>query len=494
MFLTVLSTTPVYAQQTTTEQTQTDEKKATEANSISKANQARQYMELVNSVFNFLLENYVDEIDPEVLYQGTMKGLMDSIGDPYTVYLDKSDMLSLSDTTVGSFGGVGLSISKANESTPTKPAYVEVTQPIEDGPGWKAGIQSGDMIISINGVSTVEITMDEVLAMLRGEIGTTVDLVIKRGKNMEIPFTLERELIVVSTVKYSMIDNTGYLRITEFNPYTPEKVQDAFNFFKEKNYTSLILDLRDNPGGTIASAVDVADKFIDEGPIVSTKSRLTFENSVYLASEKATVIPKGLPIIVLINAGSASASEILSGALKDNHIAYLIGEKTYGKGSVQQPVPLRYSDGIKLTIARYYSPSDTNIDKIGIPPDREVLFPSLTEEEEKAYVALITDDVISPYVEDHQDMTENDISDYAKKLQQTYNLELRLLRRIIRLEVYRTRTPLVYDLDFDIQLQEAIKIVTQENLSELLKNTKSLHELQEEAQAKQVSEVASVSE
>lgn len=448
---------------------------------------SKQYMELMNGVFDFVQKNYVDEVEAEVLYKGALKGMLESLNDPYTLYLDTSTFRDLNDTTEGKFGGVGLSISKAFESTPDKPAYVEVASPIEDTPGYKAGILAGDLIVSVNGTDTSTITMEEVLDMLRGKVGESVNLVIRRGKNMEFPVTLERAIIEVPTVKFGTIKTTskkiiGYIRIIEFTPLTAEKVQQALDSFKVSNISGLIIDLRNNPGGLITSVADVADKFIDEGPIVSTKSRLAFENSVFTATPKKTTFKKGTPIVVLINKGSASASEILSGALKDNHLAYLVGQRTYGKGSVQQVLPLSSTDGIKITMARYYTPSDTNIDKIGIPPDREVLFPELSENGEKQYTELIKSNEISEYVEKHPNMTESDIAVYAKALEKKYTeIDLPSLRKLIRNEVNRTKGSMLYDLDYDIQLNEAIKILDKENFTELLKKTKTLKELQDEA-------------
>lgn len=449
---------------------------------------SRQYMELINSIFDYVQRNYVDEVDSTKLYEGALKGMLDSLEDPYTTYLNASDWNSLNDTTVGNFGGVGLSISKLNVSTPERPAYVEVASPIEDTPGFKAGIKTGDLIIAIDGLDTAPMTMDEVLSHLRGTVGESVTVTIKRGKNMVFDKELVRAIIEVPTVKYGMIEKTGYLRLIEFTPKTAERVQDALDSFAKEKYTSLIVDLRNNPGGLINSAVDIADKFIDNGPIVSTKSRIEYENSVFTASPKKTTVPKNIPIIVLINKGSASASEILSGALKDNHLAYLVGENTYGKGSVQQVIPLPNSDGFKMTIARYYSPSDTNIDKVGIPPDREVKFLDLTEDEEKAFLEMEKENVIEKYVEEHEGMTEKDIEKYAKEIQKTYNLELRLLRKLIRNETERKTGASLYDLDYDIQLVEALNILKKENFKTLVSNTKTLKELQEEREAAKADE------
>lgn len=457
-----------------------------------KSFQARQYMDIIDSVFQFLMQRYVDEVDPEVLYEGAITGLMDSLGDIHTSYLDAESQRSLTDTTAGEFGGVGLSITKATSSTEANPAFVEVSNPIEGTPGWRAGIKAGDKLIEIDGVYTPDITMDEVLDLLRGEVGAPVEVRVRRGKNMEFTVTLIRELIEVPTVKFGMISDggrkTGYLRIIEFTPLTPERVQDALDSFRDAGYNSLIIDLRSNPGGLITSVHEVADKFISEGTIVSTKGRLASDNSVLSASPENTTFPSGIPIVVLTDGGSASASEILAGALKDTKMAYIIGENTYGKGSVQVPVALPYGDGIKLTVARYYSPSDSNIDKIGIPPDLEVKFPTLSEEEQDAYVALMNANVIDPYVDDHQDMTEADIASYAESLSHEYALDTWLLRRIVRLSVNRTRGDALYDLDYDIQLQKALEVVHADNIWTLIRTTKTLKELETERALKEAAE------
>jgi len=442
-----------------------------------------QYIKNFESVFKFVQQNYVDELDPKILYEGALKGMMDAIGDPYTVYLDSEAMRDLSDTTAGSFGGVGLSISKPTVNTPEKPAYVEVSSPIEDSPGAKAGIQAGDLIVEIEGESTADITMNQVLDRLRGEIGTPVTVTILRGKNMRFKVTLVRALIEVPTVKYSMIEGTsiGYMRLIQFTPETPNRVQDALDSFEANGYKSLIIDLRDNPGGLISSVVEIADKFVNEGPIVTTKSRLAFENQQYSATKRKTVVKKDIPIVVLINRGSASASEILSGCLKDYHKAILVGQRTYGKGSVQQVIPLSNIDGIKLTMARYYTPSDVNIDKIGIPPDFEIKnMETLSEEEEAAYVKLISDDIVAKVVEENPDMTEADIAAKAVELSASYKIDLRILRRLIRNEVQRKIVSPLYDMDYDLQLNEAIKYVTAPDFFDIVRNAKTLKQLQEE--------------
>lgn len=450
---------------------------------------ASEYIQTIAQIFYTLQSRFVEEVDPEVLYKGALDGMMKSLNDPYTVYLDSKDMRSLNDTTEGAFYGVGLSISKRNESSADNPAYVDVISPIEGTPGYKAGIQAGDKLIEINGEPTPEMSMETVLSKLRGPKGEGVEVTVLRGKSVTFKRTLIRDLIEVPTVEFGTIQSKenlyGYMKLIQFTPDTVPRVHEAIDSFKEKKCSGLIIDLRNNPGGLLDSAAKIADFFIDQGPIVSTKSRLSFETRSINANADNTIV-KDVPIVVLINRGSASASEILSGALKDNHLAYLVGERSYGKGSVQQVMTLKHDDGIKVTMARYYTPSDTNIDKIGIPPDKEIaLSPEYTDEQTKAFVKLSEGETIRKYVENHPGMTEADIASYAELLRKDYDLDSRLLRRLIRIEVGRTKDPRLYDLDFDVQLVEAMKILDQGNFKSLVKSTKTLKELQEEAEAKE---------
>ncbi len=454
-----------------------------ESKTSEKKNTCRQYSDMMSSLFYFIQQNYVDEVDPEVLYEGAIRGMLESLDDPYSSYLDKAEWRSLTDTTVGNFGGVGLQITKPYESTPEKPAYVEVAQPIENSPGAKAGIISGDLIIKIEDVDTSTISMEEVLGMLRGTVGEDVKVTIRRGKTLEFERVLTRAVIENPTVKYGMIENTktGYIRISSFSANTAKNVQDALDSFKENKYDSLIIDLRNNGGGLLSSAVDIADKFIDSGVIVSTKSRLKYENSVYFASDKKTVV-HNIPIVVLVNGASASASEILSGAFKDTKTAYLVGQKTYGKGSVQVPNSLLDSDGFKITVARYYSPSDVNIDKKGIMPDEEVLFPEFSEEEEERLEKLLSSNVIEKYVEEHAEMSEKNIETYASSLCKEYNLDGRVVRKLIRNEVDRTKPSRLYDMDYDVQLKKALEIVHSPDFAQKLSSVKTLKEMEEESE------------
>ncbi|MDR0320618.1 MAG: S41 family peptidase [Treponema sp.] len=443
--------------------------------------QVRNYTNIMQNVYNLILRTYVDEVDPRIIFEGAMSGMFNALDDPYSSFLTESDMSDLNNTTQGSFGGVGLNITKATTPRPDgKPMWVEVVSPIEDTPGWRAGINPGDFITEIDGIPTETISMDDVLGILRGTPGESVRLVIRRGERMEFPVTITRAIIEVPTVKHAMIGDTGYLKLITFTPMTAARAREAISDFQANNYKSLIIDLRNNYGGLLDSAVDIANFFLDGGLIVRTRSRLPSESRDFNA-RRSTLVPTDIPIIVLINRSSASASEIVAGALKDHSRAYLVGENTYGKGSVQQV--RRFSNvGFKITTARYYTPSDANIDKIGIPPDREVRFPEYTEADAEKMNELINANKIPEFAEQNPQATPAQIDVFAQRLRQEYNLDLPLLRRLIRNELNRTSFAPVFDLEYDIQLQEAINIIRTGTFNTLMQTTRTLRALQEEAE------------
>jgi carboxyl-terminal processing protease len=431
-------------------------------------------------VFDFIQRHYLEEIDPKVIYEGAMNGIFNALEDPSSSFLPESEMKDLNDTTQGSFGGVGLYIIKAVGDRPDgKPPYVEVVSPIEDTPGWRAGINPGDLIISINGETTDKLTMDEVLGRLRGVPGVVINMVIRRGEKLEFPVNLTRAVIEVPTAKHAMIGSTGYLKLLTFTPMTADRAAEAIKDFQSKNYKSMILDLRNNYGGLLNSAVDVSSLFLDGGVVVSTKSRIATENQVFNARRRF-MVPADIPVIVLINKGSASASEIVAGALKDRGRAYLVGEKSYGKGSVQQVYPIDTA-GFKITTARYYTPSDVNIDKIGIPPDRLVTFPEYTDADAEKLNELINSNKIPDFVGSNPRANAAQVEAFAKTLEKEYGLYLVLLKRLVRNELNRTEIAPVYDLEYDVQLQEAVNILNSGNYQNLMRTTKTLKVLQEEA-------------
>jgi carboxyl-terminal processing protease len=442
----------------------------------------RRYASTMQNVFDFIQRHYVEEVDPQTVFEGAMSGMLNSLGDPHSNFLSEKEMTDLSDITQGSFGGVGLYISKPiEERTDGQPSYAEVSSPIEDTPGWRAGINPGDLIIEINGENTGALSLDEVVARLRGAPGEAVNIKIRRGAKLEFPVTLVREVINVPTVKHEMIlGDIGYLKLISFTPMTVDQSREVLDSFRAKNYRALILDLRNNGGGLLQAAIGICDLFLDSGVVVSTKSRIPSENAVFNA-HRSTSVPSDIPVIVLINRGSASASEIVAGALKDRGRAYLVGERSYGKGSVQQVFPLDKA-GFKLTTARYYTPSDVNIDKIGIPPDREVKFPEFTAEDAEKFSVLMTANKIPEFIEANPRAGSADIDIYARELGRQYGIgNISLLRRLIRDEQNRTVIAPVYDLEYDIQLQEGVNIIRGGNYRTLMQSAKTLKTLQEEA-------------
>jgi carboxyl-terminal processing protease len=440
---------------------------------------AQRYSANLQHVFDYIQRHYVDEVDPRVVFEGAVNGMFNALGDPYSSFLPESEMSDMNETTQGNFGGVGLYITAGEPQADGTMKYVEVSAPMEDTPGWRAGINPMDRILKISDESTDGLTMNEVLARLRGRPGDPVTILIGRGANLEFPVTIIREVIEVPTTKYAMIGDTGYLKLLTFTPMTAERAKDALAYFGTNNYKSLILDLRNNYGGLLQSAVDICELFLDSGVVVSTRSRIALENKVFSARSPA-LVPANIPIIVLINRGSASASEIVAGALKDRSRAYLVGERSYGKGSVQQVYVMGVT-GFKLTTARYYTPSNANIDKIGIPPDREVAYPEFTEEDAEALNRLLQTNKIPEFITNNPNAGSVEITAFAQTLRRDYRLDIDVLRRLIRNEQIRKVIAPVYDLEYDIQLQEAVNILRSGTYSVLMRSTKTLKTLQDEA-------------
>jgi len=453
------------------------------------AQEGNQYYSVMESVFSFIMDNYVDEGDPEVLYQGALKGMFESLNDPYSVFLSEAMMSDLTDTTSGKFGGVGLYISKQERDPrfPDKERFIEIVSPIEDTPGWKAGLMPGDLIVEIEKESTAPLSSDDAVKRLRGEPNTPVNITVMRG-NAVFPATLTRAIIEIPTVKKGMMpDGTGYLRIIEFTPQTYSRVREAITSFTAANAKAVVIDLRNNPGGLLSSVVQIADLFLTEGPIVSTKSRNVEENYGYSAKPDL-VLPKEIPLVVLINRGSASASEILAGALKDQKRAYLVGETTYGKGSVQQIYPLGKT-GFKMTMSRYYTPSDANIDKTGIPPDLEVKSPKLSDAQVKQVEELLVSGKIKDWAEKREQATKAEIKAFVASLKlKDFGGYEYLVERMVKDELNRKHFAPVYDLDYDETLRTAIGLFAPDkDLKALIGAAKTVRQYQDEKAAAEAS-------
>ncbi|MBO6483244.1 MAG: S41 family peptidase [Pelagibacteraceae bacterium] len=319
-------------------------------------------IDLFGEVLDKVKKEYVDEINESDVMDAAINGVLQYL-DPYSVYMNPELFESMQTDTKGEFGGLGIEVSM-------EAGVVKVISPIDDTPASKAGIKAGDYIIKINDVQVQGKTLMEAVKLMRGPVGSSIDLTIRRrGEKKIINKTIIREMIQVKSVEAKIIkNNIGYLRLKSFNSNSSKQlVEKIKNFEKSKKLTGYILDLRNNPGGLLTQAINVTDFFLNDGEIVSTKGRKASENRRFFAKKGDKV--KGKPLIILINNGSASASEIVAGALKDHKRAILLGENTYGKGSVQSIIPLSDGGGMRLTISKYYLPSGQSISEIGVSPD-----------------------------------------------------------------------------------------------------------------------------
>lgn len=427
-------------------------KKASASNDLS--NQL--LLKKISTVLSIIERDYVDpeKIDKTKLINGAIDGMLKALDDPHTSYLPKEYWEQLTSTSSGTYGGIGLHISQKND-------MIIVVSPIEGTPAYKKGIKAGDYILSVDGQSLKGVSVEKAASMLRGEPGTTVKLeILSNG----ITYTVElvRENIVLPTVKSAIIDKKfGYLRITEFSGKTPEKVKKTLQEFKENKVKGIIVDLRYNPGGLLSSVIEIADYFLSEGIIVSTQSRYNKEESK--AKYFDTIVKPEIPVIVLIDSGSASASEIFAAALKDNNRAILIGEKSYGKGSVQSIYQLGEHDGFKLTIAKYFTPSGVSIEGVGITPDIVLKEPELTDEEKIILKKLYTDKAIDNLLKNVnvKDINFETLDVLVKELQNKgYKLPERILKKLIKNAIeLELPTKEIYDLEYDLQLKKAVEIL-----------------------------------
>ena len=323
----------------------------------------------IMGVEGFIKENYLKDIDDEKLMEGQLKGLVQSLEDPYSVYMTRDEFKSIMEETSGSFGGIGVVV------TPGEDNLITVVSPIEGTPGERAGIKSGDKIIKVNDQEFVGENMDAAVKIMRGEPNTEVTLTImrkdKNGRNETIDLVIVREKIRVETIDSKIIDdNIGYIKITSFDELTYKDFKTELDKLDAKNIEGLIIDLRNNPGGLLSVTGKIADELLGEGDIVYTQTK--DGKREYIKSGKSMV---NYPLTLLVNGGSASASEILAGAIKDHGRGTLIGTTTFGKGVVQRLKDLPDGSGLKLTISEYFTPNGTNIHGIGIEPDIVIELP-----------------------------------------------------------------------------------------------------------------------
>ena len=322
-------------------------------------------IDLFGEVLEKINKQYVDEIDQSDGMDSAINGLLQSL-DPYSSYMSPEIFQEMQTETSGEFGGLGIEVSM-------EAGVVKVITPIDDTPASKAGIKAGDYIVKIDNVQVQGKSLSEAVDLMRGLVGTDIELTVRRrGVKKALTFNITREIIEVQSVKSDLLENNiGYIRLTSFNDNSSDQIKKKIKKLKEnENLKAFILDLRNNPGGLLTQAIKISDFFLENGEIVSTKSRKKSENRKWFARKGD--ITDGKTLVVLINYGSASASEIVAGALKDHKRAIILGENSYGKGSVQSIIPLKNKGAIRLTVAKYYLPSGKSISEVGVRPDIEV--------------------------------------------------------------------------------------------------------------------------
>lgn len=329
-------------------------------------------------IFERIRSSYVEEVDDHTLFNNAIQGMLSSL-DPHSAYLREEDFSELQESTSGKFGGLGIEVGMEN-------GLVRVITPIDDTPAQRAGIRSGDLIISLDGEAVMGMTLGDAVERMRGEPGTIIKIEVRREGVADIlSFALERAEIKVASVRTQKLSgDIGYIRITQFQEKTGKELNKALKAWKDNDAVNgVILDLRNNPGGVLQAAVEVVDSFVSEGLIVYTKGRNPMSDMSYSAHDDT--VSEDVPLVVLINGGSASASEIVAGALQDHKRAVIVGTRSFGKGSVQTVLPVTETSAVKLTTARYFTPDGRSIQAQGITPDIVIEQSEVTPREQKYY-------------------------------------------------------------------------------------------------------------
>ena len=329
---------------------------------FSNENDIYKKIDLFSEVLDKINKEYVDEVDQSEAMDAAINGVLQSL-DPYSAYMSPDSFKNMQTETSGEFGGLGIEVSM-------EAGVVKVISPIDNSPAEEVGVKAGDYIVKIDDVQVQGKTLSEAVELMRGPVGSDIEITVRRrGERKALIFTITREIIQVASVKSEIKDDqTAYIRLTSFNENSSKQIKNKIKEFKKnKKIKNYILDLRNNPGGLLSQAIKISDYFLENGEIVSTKSKRKYDNRKWFA-KKGDIID-GETMVILINYGSASASEIVAGALQDHKRAILVGESTYGKGSVQSIIPLENEGAIRLTVSKYYLPSGKSISRVGVNPD-----------------------------------------------------------------------------------------------------------------------------
>ena len=329
---------------------------------FSNENDIYKKIDLFSEVLDKINKEYVDEVNQSEAMDAAINGVLQSL-DPYSAYMSPDSFKNMQTETSGEFGGLGIEVSM-------EAGVVKVISPIDNSPAEEVGVKAGDYIVKIDDVQVQGKTLSEAVELMRGPVGSDIEITVRRrGERKALIFTITREIIQVASVKSEIKDDqTAYIRLTSFNENSSKQIKNKIKEFKKnKKIKNYILDLRNNPGGLLSQAIKISDYFLENGEIVSTKSKRKYENRKWFA-KKGDIID-GETMVILINYGSASASEIVAGELQDHKRAILVGESTYGKGSVQSIIPLENEGAIRLTVSKYYLPSGKSISRVGVNPD-----------------------------------------------------------------------------------------------------------------------------
>ncbi len=424
-----------------------------------------QNMQKLELLYRLVARDFLFDIDHKNVYEEMAKGLFQGLKDEYSAYIVSKESSDFSEETSGEYSGIGSYISKNyleyRDFTDPETYMIKITSVFPGSPAEQAGLISGDLISHIDGEPVDDLEADEASKNLKGKPGTTVHLTILRG-NTTFEVDVIRQTVQVPTVSSDVIDSDiGYLQITQFTESTAEQVAEEFSQMDLTSLSSLIIDLRNNPGGIVDSALRIADMILYDGKIVQTHAKDDTRQRVYVASEQ-TVVPKDLQVVLLVNGGSASSSEILSGALRDNKRATLIGSTTYGKGLIQIVSP--FGDGYyTLTWAQYQTPNGDDIHKVGIPVDIEVEGTVVEEEQMDAYIEFINSGAASDFVETHPAGSEEDYQAFLDEIVPTDTAISDEVFRVVLRREYLGELPFderpVADVDFDTVLKRAVEYI-----------------------------------
>lgn len=428
------------------------------ASSYAISREAHKYLQIMHEILAYLDTDYVEPVDEAILYKGAIQGILASLKDPHTRFLDKDEFSELQNETKGSFGGLGVEVVFQD-------GKIIVISPIDDTPASRAGIQPQDKIIEINGNPTSEMTLNEAIQAMRGEVGTSIQLKIERTGVKPFVVELIREKIKIQYLKseYLPKEKIGYIRLLQFmgRETTVEEFKSTIQTMRNQGAKGIVIDLRNNPGGLMDLAVGIAELFLNPGQeVVSVRGRENKLVKSYKTGKEAGIY-KDLPIVILINNGSASASEILAGALKDYNRAKIVGTKSFGKGSVQNIYNLPYDTGVAITIQKYFTPKGTSIHGLGIDPDY-LVEPIQPQGEDRFYLEKMNKEkILKSFVEKNPEYSASKAEEFVQLLKKNnINLTPELAKFLYYNETHAGKKRELIQWEFDPQLKKAIQVLT----------------------------------